>query len=335
MTGRGARKSKTSTAGLTVVAAAALWIVGGGAAEAEMDRPEQQFMSLATSSVGGTWFPLGGAMASIISSEYPELNITAEVTGGTVDNLRLMGNEQVELALSTNDQAFLAQRGEGDFDEPIDNFSGIVGGHGIFWQLYTLAGSGIESIYDLEGRRVSLGAPGSIGITIGEIVFEAHGLTINEDLTPEYLGHGDAPGALRDGRIDAALIISSFPTGALTDITSSDDVVFINPEPDVLERLLEEHPYWTETAIPGGVYTGHPDDIPGSFGSITILIAHNDLSDEAVYAIAKSILENPDRLKQAHALGAEWTTENATRGIDGVIPFHPGAEAYLKEQGLL
>lgn len=299
--------------------------------------PEEQFMSLGTSSVGGTWYPLGGAIASVVSNAYPQLKITAETTGGTLDNLKLMKNDQLELALSTNEQAYLAYNGEGSFDETIDNFGGVIGGHGIYWQLYTLAGTGIESIADLAGKRVSLGAAGSIGNAIGQTVIEAHGLTMNEDWEPEYISHGDGPGALRDGRIDAALIISSFPTSAVTDITSTEgeDVVFVNPDPEVLDQLIAERPYWSKAPIPGGVYGGHPDDIPGTFGVFTILIAANDVSEDAVYAVTKAILENPEKMKNAHALGSAYTKENATRGIDGVIRFHPGAEAYLKEQGLL
>jgi len=160
---------------------------------------------------------------------------------------------------------------------------------------------------------------------------------MNEDWQPEYIGHGDGPGALRDGRVDAVLIISSFPTAAVTDITSTEgeDVVFVNPEPEVLDELIADRPYWARTAIPADAYPGMEEDVPGSFGTFTILIAHEDLTDETVYAVTKALLENPDRLQNAHALGAEWTTETATRGIQDVIPFHPGAEAYLREAGLL
>jgi uncharacterized protein len=309
----------------------------GPATAADLGEPEEQFLSLATSTVGGTWYPLGGAFASIIGQAYPQLRMNAEVTGGTVDNLKLLKNNQVELALSTNDQAFLAYNGIDEFEgDQIDNFKGLLGGHGIYWHLYTLERTGISSIADLAGKRISLGAPGSIGNTIGPIVFQAHGLS-DDDWTPEYLGHSDGPGALLDGRVDAVLIISSFPTSAVTDITSTrgDEVVFINPEPDVLEQLLEEHPYWSATDIPGGIYRGVDEPIPGSFGSFTILVAHESMDDATAYAVTKALLENSEALIQTHALGAEWVRENATRGIKDVIPFHPGAEAYLKEQGLL
>lgn len=308
------------------------------AASAQMPAPKQQFMSMATSSVGGSWFPLGGAMAKVIGDAYPQLKITAEVTGGTADNLKLLKNGQVELALSTNDMAYLAAKGEGPFKgAAISNFKGLLGGHAIIWQVYTLKSSGIRSLKDFKGKRLSLGAAGSIGGPTGQIVMEAYGLKMNTDWKPEYLGHGDGPGALLDGRVDGVLIISSAPTAAVTDITSrrGEDVVFLNPEKEILDKLIEKHPYWFPAVIPGGAYKGHPNDIPNSFGSATILVAHEKVSDEAAYATVKALIENHGKLVAANALAKEWSRENATRGIAGVMPFHPGAEKYLKEAGVL
>lgn len=310
-----------------------------GTASAEMPAPKEQFMSLATSSVGGTWFPLGGALASVITKHYPALKITAEVTGGTNDNLKLIKNKKVELAFSTNSQAFLAYRGMGAFEKggKITNLRGLLGGHMIKWQFYTLKGNGITKMSDLKGgQRVSLGAAGSIGNSIGKIVIEAHGPKMNVDWKPEYISHGDGPGALRDGRVDAVLIISSTPTAAVIDITSvkGSDVVFVMPDPAVLDGLIKKYPYWSRAEIPAGVYKGVDKVIPGSFGISTILVSIDTLSDAAAYAIVKAVLENPAELIAANKLGKEWHKGVATRGITNVIPFHPGAEKYLKEKGL-
>lgn len=320
------------------IAAAAAVMLASTAASAQMAAPKQQFMSMATSSVGGSWFPLGGAMAKIITDAYPQLKVTAEVTGGTGDNLKLLKNGQVELALSTNDMAYLAMKGEGAFKgAPITNFKGLLGGHAIIWQVYTLKSSGIRSLKDFKGKRLSLGAAGSIGGPTGQIVMDAYGLKMNTDWKPEYIGHGDGPGALLDGRVDGVLIISSAPTAAVTDITSrrGEEVVFLNPEKEVLDRLIEKHPYWFPAVIPGGVYKGHPNDMPNSFGSATILVAHEKVADEAAYAVVKSLVEGHGKLVAANALAKEWSKANATRGISGVMPFHPGAEKYLKEAGIL
>lgn len=311
-------------------------VIGVTSASAEMMKPKEQFMSLATSSVGGSWFPLGGAMASIVTKHYPELKITAEVTGGTNDNLKLVKNKKVELALSTNSQAYLAYKGEGAFAAgKITNMRGLLGGHMIVWQLYTLKKNDINKITDLKGKRISLGAAGSIGNTIGQAVIEAHGLKMKTDWNPEYIGHGDGPGALKDGRVDAVLIISSTPTGAVTDVTSTSDVVFLMPEKKVLDKLIEARPYWSRASIPPGVYKGFDKEQPGSFGVSTILLTMDTVTNEAAYAIVKALLENPDELAAANKLGKEWHKGVATRGVKGVVPFHPGAEAYLNEKGLM
>jgi uncharacterized protein len=324
---------------LAVAGAAAFGLSGLVApALAQQEEPDDQFLAFATSSVGGTWYPLGSAMANVITRHYPQLNITVEVTGGTNDNLNLLKNEQVDLALSTSDQAYLATQGEGAFTEgPITNFRGLIGGHVIIWQLYTLKNTGITSIADLEGKRISVGAAGSIANEVGEIVLDAHGLTMSEDWQPEYLGYSDSAGALKDGRVDAVLTITSAPAGAITEITSTEgsDVVFISPDPEVLEGLLERYPYWSEASLPAGTYQGQDEEILGGFGVATILIAAEALDDATAYAVTKALLENQAEVEAAHALGAEWRPETATRGIEGVIPFHPGAERYLKEQGLL
>lgn len=308
-----------------------------GGAMAQMGKPAKQFLSMGTSSVGGSWFSLGGIISNEISKNVPELRVTAEATGGSVDNLNLIKNNNIELGLTTNAEAYEALHGMSPFEEKIDNFSALMSGGGIFWQLYTLEKTGIESIRDLKGKRVSLGAPGSIGNMVGKTIIEAHGLKMVDDWQPEYLSHSDGPDALRDGTVDATLIVSTLPTSVLINLTSSEGskVKFLNPEPEILADLKEQYPYWIDVSIPGGIYNGHPDDIPGSFGFATVLIASNDLSDEAVFAITKTICENGDALASAHASGKDWVYENALKGIKDVLPIHPGANAYFKQRGLL
>jgi uncharacterized protein len=322
---------------LSVTAAIAIGVLTQIAFAPQALAQKQQFLALATSSVGGTWYPLGGAMAALISKRNPQLNINVETSGGTVDNLKLMKNGKVELAYSTADQAFLAFNGQGSFDSKIDNIRGLLGGHAIIWQLVTLEDRGIKSIYDLKGKRVSLGAAGSIGNSIGQTVIEAHGLKMNQDWKPEFIGHAQGAGALRDGQIDAVLNISSVPTGNMTDITSTHGAksIFLMPDPKVFKKLNAERPYWVAAKIRGGAYKGHDKDLPGTFAVSTILISDKSLPDDTAYAIVKTLLENNAELTKAHSLGKEWTSESAGNGIKGVIPFHPGAEKYLKEKGLL
>lgn len=314
-------------------------IAHGQPASADMAPPDEQFMSMGTSSAGGSFFPLAGAMANVIGKAYPQLKINAEITGGSVDNVKLIHNGQLELALISAQPAYQGYHGLGKFDStgPLESHRALMAGHGNFWQLYTLKSSGIETIYDLKGKTVSLGATGSDGNSIGKLVIEAHGLKMNEDWRPEYISHGNGPGALRDGRVDAVLILSSAPTSAVTDITSTngDEVVFVNPDPKVLKGLLDQFPYWSAGAIPAGTYNGHDEDITGTFKLAVLLCASKDVSDEVAYAVVKALIENNAALTSANALGKYWSRDDAVGPLKGVIPIHPGAEKYYRDNGLM
>ncbi len=323
----------------TLILGVSLLAAAAAPVQAEMAAPKEQFMSMGTSSAGGSFFPLAGAMAGVVAKHYPQLKINAEITGGSVDNVKLINNGKLELALISAQPVFEGVKGIGKFESlgPQNKHLGVMAGHGNVWQLYTLKKNGITSIKDLKGKKISLGSTGSDGNSIGKEVIEAHGLVMNEDWTPEYISHGDGPGALRDGRVDAVLQLSSTPTATVIDITSTngEDVVFVNPDPDVLDKLIQKYPYWSKAAIPGGAYKGHPNDIPGTFKMVAMLCAASTVSNEAVYAIVKTLLENPAELTNANALGKFWNIKDALDPLIGVVPLHPGAEIYYKEKGLM
>jgi TRAP transporter TAXI family solute receptor len=301
--------------------------------------PKQQFFSMGTSSAGGSFFPLAGAMSSVIAKHYPQIKINAEITGGSNENVKLIANRKLELALMGAQAAFDGHKGIGKFatSGPQKKHMAVMAGHGTYWQLFTLKKTGIKTIADLKGKKVSLGSTGSEGNTLGKEIIEAHGLVMNKDWKAEYISHGEGPGALRDGRIDAVLQVSSVPTGTVTDITAThgSDVVFVNPDAAVLAKLSAEKPYFAKAAIPGGAYKGHDKPTPGSFKASAILTASADLSADTVYAIVKALLENPTELSSANALGKYWNKDDAVDPIKNLIPIHPGALKYYKEKGLM
>ncbi len=322
----------------TVLTTMAVFVMACGVAVAGMAQPKQTYLSIGTSSAGGTLFSLAGIFSAVVKDKFPQLKMNGEITGGVYDNVSLLKNKKVELGFVYSQPAYEAHNGAGKFASgKITNFSGVASGHSDVWQLYTLKKNNIRAIKDLRGKRVSLGATGSSGNSIGREVIEAHGLEMNKDWKPEYISHGDGPDALRDGRVDAVLIISATPTGAVVDITSSfgDDVVFVNPDPDVLAPLLTKHPYWTKAEIPGGVYRGYDNAIPGAFGMPMFLLARNDVAPETVYWILRTIYESHDTIARSIDLGKYWTRDRALEPLKGVVPLHPGAEAYFREAGLL
>jgi uncharacterized protein len=322
---------------LALTAAAAIAFSGTLPASAEMPAPEKQFLSIGTSSAGGTFFPMASAMAGVIGKYYPQLRINPEITGGSVDNVRLIAGDKLEMALASAMPVYQGYRGlEGFKDNKADMVRGIMVGHGSVWQAYTLKKYGIKSIADLKGKRVSLGAPGSDNNVIGREVIESYGLKMNDDWKPEYIGHSDGPGALRDGRVDAVMIVTGVPSGPITDITATSgaDVVFLTPDSATIGKLAAAKPFYARMTVPGGTYNGHPDDIE-TFGMPSALIAHEKVSEPTVYAITKALIEHHDELVAANALGRHWRKEGVIEAVTGMVPLHPGAEAYYREIGLI
>jgi hypothetical protein len=295
------------------------------------------FLAMGTSSIGGVFYIAGGGISNVVQKYYPNIQINAEVTAGTHSNLVLFANKKIHLGLGTNDEAYNAYNGLGRFKgKKVQNIRGVLGAYPAYWQLYALKKSGIKTISDLKGKKISLGSMGSIGNTIGEIILDAYGLKMKKDWTPEYIGHGQGPDALRDGRVDAVLILSGIPVSSIIDITSThgSNVVFIAPEKEKMKEILKANPYWHEAVIPANTYKGQASDYV-TFAHTTILMADASVDNDVIYAITKTILEHNKELMAIHESFSDWTYENATHGIAGIIPFHPGAEKYLREKKII
>lgn len=319
--------------GLPLIAA-----VGLSALSTNAIAQKTQHMALGTSSVGGAWFPFGGAVAHIVNKHAKNLKITAEPTGGSKDNIALVHNNEVQFAMETTLDVYNAIHGVNQFDQKFDHFSGVIGsGDGIFFQFYTLKKTGIKSIKDLKGKRISLGGPGSVGNYFGEAVLAAYGLKMGEDWKPEYLSHGEGPDALLDGNVDAVVGALTIPGPSIIDLTSREkgNVVFLTIEPEILEKLKKEYPSWSDATIPAGTYEGQPEDVTGIFGVQVIMVANNDVSEDAVYAFTKAVLENNDELTETNRLGKLWGRDNALTGIKGMLPLHPGAKKYMLEAKII
>jgi TRAP transporter TAXI family solute receptor len=171
------------------------------------------------------------------------------VTGGAFNNVVLLGQKKIQLGLVTNDEVYMAWHGQGKYKSKVTNVRGVLGGHAIIWQMYTLKRTGIKSIADLKGKRISLGAPGSIGNLIGEIVLGTYGLKMRRDWTPEYLGHGDGPGALKDGKLDASSSSARRRPAPSTSRAHGSDVVFLTRSRQS-RGPPQGAPCWFESKIP-------------------------------------------------------------------------------------
>lgn len=294
------------------------------------------YLSMGTSSIGGTSHILGSGMSKIIKEQFPYIRIAAEITGGSPDNLRLAETGKVQFGLSTADAVYDSYHGAGQFGftKANKNLRGVISGYPAICQIYTLAKSDIKKLSDLKGRKISLGAVGSIGNSVMPIVLDAYGLKMNRDWYPEFLGHADGAAALADGHVDAVIVVGSTPIAAVMSISTTHDIRLLPIDKEKLGAILSPRPFWKPWTIPPGIYrkVDYPVD---TFLVAHMLFALNSVPDDVVHDIAKALLENTDKLAKIHKEGATFSSKNVAMAIHGVLPFHAGAERYLKEKGIL
>ncbi len=291
---------------------------------------QTRFLSLSTGGPGGVYFPLGGAMADVLSRNMPGVIVTAESTAASVENARLVGNGFSDMGMVLGSVAYAAHTGQAPFDAPMD----IVA----LFQLYpapqhlvVLKESGITSVNDLRGRRVSTEAPGSGAETIALAILETFGIDPDRDMTRARLSQNESADALVDRIVDAIFLNFAYPGAAVEQIAQVRDIDLVSLEPDMLDKIIEAHPYFVPTVIPAGTYRGVDRDVL-ALGDSNLIIAHRSMPDDLAYEIVKTVYENAHLLHPVHPVALQLVPEN---GIHSPIPLHPGAERYFREAGVL
>ncbi|MFA1822145.1 TAXI family TRAP transporter solute-binding subunit [Virgibacillus oceani] len=292
---------------------------------AEGDTPE--FLSLLTGGTSGTYYPLGGEMASNIS-DATGISTDALSSNASADNIVDLQQGEAELAMVQTDTMAQAVEGIAGFEgEPVDNVLAIGSLYPETVQIVTTEDSDIESIEDLEGRTVSVGAPGSGTFFNAEQILEIHGLTM-DDIDAQNLDFGESTGGIQDGNIDAAIITGGTPTGAVEELTATVGVKVLPVEQDKIEELVEAYPFYAENTIEAGTY-GLEEEVTTVAVLAMIAVADN-LSDDVVYDITQAIYENAESM--AHDRASDITLDSALDGVG--IDLHPGAESYFEDQGV-
>lgn len=289
------------------------------------DNPD--FISFLTGGTSGTYYPLGGAIAKIISDETG-IQTDAVSSNASADNIIALRDGEAELAFTQTDVAAYAVEGINAFDgEPVDNVLGLGSLYPETVQIVTTDKSGIESVEDLEGKKVSVGAPGSGTYINAEQILEVHDMTM-DDIDAQNLDFGESAGGIKDGNIDAAFITAGAPTGAVEELQASAEVYVLPIEEDKVNALIDKYPYYAVDTIPDGTYG--MDGETGTVAVLAMLVVTDDMSEDAVYGITKALYENPDKI--AHGKAEYIKLENALDGID--MELHPGAKKYYEEEGL-
>lgn len=291
------------------------------------------FLSVATGGTGGVYFPLGGALASIFNSYVPGVNANAESTGASVANIDLVGQGESELAFIQNDITYYAFTGTemfADRPEPIDNVRGMAVLYPELIQIVALADAGIESVEDLAGMRVAVGAPGSGTEANAKHILAAHGLDY-DDITADFLSFAEASDQLQNRQIHAAFVTAGIPTAAVTEVSTTADINVVPIDPAVIAEIAAEYPFYVEVIIPGGTYPGNDDDVITTAVQ-AMLVVPEDLPEGLVYNMTRAMFENRQEIIDTHARGNDITLETALAGMP--IDVHPGAARYYEEMGI-
>lgn len=295
---------------------------------------ETTFLNISTSTTGGTFYAVGGKLADLINKYVENTQATAEATAGGVENARLIKNQETSLALMPGDTLFNAVNGLGEFkDEGKIEITEIAALYETPLQVVALKRSGIESIQDLKGKKVSIGAPGSSTAVRAEIVLNAHGITL-DDIKVDSTTSGEAANQMLDGLIDAAFFASGAPMAAIMDVAAKEEINMLSIDPAAMAKIETEHPDLFEYVVKGGVYPNVDSDTI-CVANMAILCCRPDLSEDLVYQITKTIHEQRDEFVTAHkSLEKSFKLESAVTQTK-LAPMHPGALKYYQEKGVL
>jgi hypothetical protein len=294
----------------------------GGDAAAE-ERDEQ--LTFATGGTGGVYYPYGGGIANVISAELPGVVVTVQETNASVDNMKLLESDQAQLALALGDVVSDAVNGENTFEAPIDVCS-LGNLYNNFVHVFTTADTGITTIEDLRGKRVSPGAVGSASEVTADRIMQAAGLDPQADIERAQLGVAETVAAIQDGTVDAGFWSGGLPTGAIVDLASSAELVLI-PTDEYADAMAQEYgDYYFAEEIPAGTYEGQ-DEPSGQVVSPNILVVRSDMEESLQEDITRVIFESKEQLITVHPAAEEL--DPATAGEVAFIETCPGAQAFF------
>jgi uncharacterized protein len=291
-------------------------------------------LSIATGGTGGVYYPLGGGMANILSKYVPGMQATAEVTGGSVDNLRLIGTGKPYIALAMADASQDAYRGEDKFKGNKVPLRTLMVLYTNIMHVVTVEGTGINTMKDLKGKRVSTGSPGSATEVMAFRLIEAAGLDKDRDMRRERLGVSESANAIKDKKIDAFFFVVGLPTSAVTDLASTPGIKikFIDHANLVPAMNKKYDNLYIEDVIPKTTYAGMAADNKAA-AVANILITHEKMSEQTAYNIVKTIFDKQPDLINVHKTAADIKLANQ-KASASPVPFHPGAIKYFKEKGV-
>jgi uncharacterized protein len=295
---------------------------------------QAQNLSIATGGTGGVYYPMGGGMAAVLSKYIPGMSATAEVTGGSVANLQLIGTGKPYLGLTMADATLDAYKGQDKFTGKPVPVRTLMILYPNRMHVVTIEGTGITKMSDLKGKRVSTGSGGSATEVMAFRVIEAAGLDKDKDMKRERLGVAESANALKDRKIDAFFWVGGLPTAAVTDLASTPGVkIKMIDHGDAVAKMNQKHGnLYINDTISKDIYKGMDGD--NKIATVNnLLVAHQNMDDKTAYDIIKTFFDKRDELIRAHKEAENIKMENQ-KADASPIPWHPGAVKYFAEKGI-
>lgn len=296
-----------------------------------------KFITIGTGGVTGVYYPAGGAICRLVNRGRREHGIrcSVESTGGSVYNLNALRNDELDIAVAQSDWQYNSYKGKEPFDKqgPDENLRALFSLHSEPFTVIARADANIEKLDDLLGKRVNIGNPGSGMRATMEVVMNRKGWDRGDFALASELKASEQAQALCDNKIDVMIYAAGHPNGAVQEVTTTCETRIINLDDAAIDGLVEEFPYYAYTTIPGGMYSGNPDDIK-TFGVKATFVSSAKVDEDTIYRVVKSVFDNFDNFRTLHPVFSTLVPEKlVTEGNSA--PLHDGAKRYFKEAGLL
>ena len=292
----------------------------------------QQFINVLTGGTSGVYYPLGVALAGAIGKALPTAKVAAQSTKAWVENLNLLQAGRGELAFTLGDSLSDAWKGneEAGFKAPLDKLRGVAAIYPNYIQIVARADTGIKTLADLKGKKISVGAPRSGTELNARAILGAAGLTYKDFAKVEYLPFGESVELMKNRQLDVTLQSAGLGVASLRDLATAMDVVVVPVPADVIKKVND--PAYLPATVPANTYRGQSSDV-ATAAVQNYLVTHEGVPADIVYTMTKTLWSGLDALVAAHSAAKQIRLDHALEGMP--VPLHPGAERYYREVGLL
>jgi TRAP transporter TAXI family solute receptor len=293
-----------------------------------------QNISIGTGGTGGVYYPLGGGLAAMLSKYVPGMEATAEVTGGSVDNLKLIGTSKPYIGFTMADAGLDALKGEDKFKGNKIPLRTLMVLYPNRMHLVSVEGRGVNKLADLKGKHISTGSPGSATEVMAFRILEAAGIDKDKDVKRERLGVAESVNAIKDNKIDAFFWVGGLPTAAVTDLANTPGTkIKMVDHAEVVAKMNQKYgQLYVQDTIPKSTYRGMEADNHQAT-VMNLLVAHEKMDDKTAYNIVKAMFDHKSDLVAVHKEAENFKLENQKTAATP-IPFHPGALKYFAEKGV-